>query len=333
MPEAPDPKGVARLFRNGASFVRMTVSACVSTSASSEPARKRKLDIEQALQWAFREEAPKMRPDQALRGPVLPAVHPMWRAGAFGGRIDNWANHDPGFPLAMGEPHPDAVLIINAVKGCDVEKLDLWGFLIPYRIGESFDQVGIMEKARRETVAVLIACATSRTRPDTNDRVAVEPVRSITGQTTVWVREAREYEDAQGQPIFVTHDLPTKPIRKGVYPAGAFTKIRFCPSAATVALDRAKYAAWWAALEHITELLQVMGLQTIELSGPTAPRMPWTEEGEPEPAPIEIVPSLLPHRGVILKDRRVAGRRQRPRRHSEVRHVYHRGDPEPAETA
>ena len=307
-----------------------------SASPSSTPApKKRTLDIEAALQWAFREEAPKMREEPGPRGPVLPAIHPMWRAGAFGSRIDNWNNVDPGFPLAMGEPHPDAVLIINAARGCDVEKLELWGFLIPYGIGENFDQVGIMEKARRETVAVLTSCATRRCRPDVGDQVEIEPVRSITGQITVWVRETREYEDAEGQPIFVPHDLPTKPLRKGVYPAGAFCKIRYCPSAATVALDRAKYAAWWAALQHVTELLQVMGLATIEITGPAAPRSPWIDAPAASP-PASVLPNERPTfteradaeeaaetaaavAAARLEGRRGLGRRAQPARGMELR--------------
>lgn len=279
-----------------------------------------------------------MREDGGHRGPVVPSVHPMWRAGAFGSRIDNWNSIDPGFPLAMGEPHPDAVLIINAVRGCDVDLLDLWGFLIPYGIGENFDQVGIMEKARRETVAVLTTCATRRCRPDIEDQVEVEAIRSITGQITVWVRETREYDDAEGQPILVPHDLPTKPVRKGVYPAGAFSKIRYSPSAATVALDRAKYAAWWAALEHITELLRVMGLTTIEITGPAAPRSPWidapvaslpasvlpnerptfTERADADEAAEEAA-ALAASRLEVLKGRRGLGRRARPTRGMESR--------------
>lgn len=312
--------------------------ASSSSSSSTSTPKKRTLDIEAALQWAFREEAPKMREDAGHRGPVVPAVHPMWRAGAFGSRIDNWNSVDPGFPLAMGEPHPDAVLIINAVRGCDLEKLDLWGFLIPYGIGESFDQVGIMEKARRETVAVLTTCATRRCRPDVGDQIEVEAVRSITGQITVWVRETREYEDAEGQPIHVPHDLPTKPLRKGVYPAGAFSKIRYSPSAATVALDRAKYAAWWAALEHITELLRVVGLATINITGPAAPQTPWID-APPEVALASVLPNERPTfteradaeeaaeetaalaaaRLEVLNGRRGLGRRARPARGAEPR--------------
>ncbi|GEP09841.1 hypothetical protein [Methylobacterium gnaphalii] len=308
------------------------MSVVGTSSTTTSKSKKRKLDIEQALSWAFREELPKAQADRRISAAPTMSVHPMWRAGVFGARIDNWNNVDPGFPAAMGEPHPDAVLIGNAVKGCDVDKLDLWGFDVPYKIGENYDQAGLMEKARRETIAVMTNCATSRTRPDTSDQVTVVAVRSVTGQITVWVREAREYEDAQGKPIIVEHDLPTKPVRKGTYPTGAFCKIQYAPSAATVALDRLRYAGWWAGLQQVAEHLRVMGLSSIELEGLSAPRSPWTEAYEAPEATVPPLPNLAP-RTEVLKDRRVAGRRQRPRRNSEVRHIYHRGTDAPAETA
>jgi hypothetical protein len=38
----------------------------------------------------------------------------MWRYGVFGAQIDNWSR-EPGFPAALGDPHPDALEIESRV--------------------------------------------------------------------------------------------------------------------------------------------------------------------------------------------------------------------------
>jgi hypothetical protein len=80
--------------------------------------RRRLLDIEDALQWAFREELPKRSPG----GNVIvagPSMAPMWRHGVVGAKIDNWSR-DPGFPAALGDPHPDAIAIEGRVLALNV---------------------------------------------------------------------------------------------------------------------------------------------------------------------------------------------------------------------
>jgi len=50
----------------------------------------------------------------------FPEVSPSFReatgGGPSGGYADGWSR-DPGFPAALGEPHPDAVAIAAAVTG------------------------------------------------------------------------------------------------------------------------------------------------------------------------------------------------------------------------
>src|SRR5258706_11880489 len=99
---------------------------------SKRPA-KRFLDIETALRWAYRDELPKRDhtavPKHALNERVwspytrpadFPEVSPSFReatgGGPSGGYADGWSR-DPGFPAALGEPHPDAFAIEAAVKG------------------------------------------------------------------------------------------------------------------------------------------------------------------------------------------------------------------------
>src|ERR1044071_3550593 len=81
-------------------------------------ATKRSLNIEAALTWTYRDELPKgyrQRHDREPEGPRLP-TSPLLRLLALGTAVDGWTR-EPGFPLAMGEPHPDALRIEAAVAG------------------------------------------------------------------------------------------------------------------------------------------------------------------------------------------------------------------------
>jgi hypothetical protein len=80
------------------------------------------LDIEEVLRWTYRDELPKQRHDRDS-GPG-PYVSPMFRLCAHGGPIDNWSR-EPGMPLALGEPHPDALAVAEAVKELRAEDLDI----------------------------------------------------------------------------------------------------------------------------------------------------------------------------------------------------------------
>ncbi|MEE7479130.1 hypothetical protein MHIMP23_23385 [Methylobacterium hispanicum] len=75
-------------------------------------------------------------------------MHPMWRGGIFGGRIDCWSR-EHGMPLALGDPHPDAILIEAEILGLDAAikrateareplQLNLDGYRIGYRLGAKF---------------------------------------------------------------------------------------------------------------------------------------------------------------------------------------------------
>src|SRR5258708_35261276 len=95
---------------------------------------KRYLDIEYALRWAYRDELPKQHAPPRRLGTHTqervwspytfpagyPEVSPSFReatgGGPSGGYADGWSR-DPGFPQALGEPHPDALTMEAAVKG------------------------------------------------------------------------------------------------------------------------------------------------------------------------------------------------------------------------
>ena len=82
-----------------------------------ETPNKRVMDIEDVLRWAFVDELPKRREDDgSFRMREFPSVCPMFAMAQHGGRIENFTR-EPGFPAAMGEPHPDALIVEAAVLG------------------------------------------------------------------------------------------------------------------------------------------------------------------------------------------------------------------------
>src|SRR5213080_1009856 len=84
-------------------------------------------DIEKALQWACRDELPKRKPDHSRAPGAWPSVSPMFSLAALGGRVDNWSR-EPGFPAALGDPHPDALALEAALLAIRPEDLDISGF-------------------------------------------------------------------------------------------------------------------------------------------------------------------------------------------------------------
>src|SRR5258706_8884609 len=85
---------------------------------SKRPA-KRFLDIETALRWAYREELPKRQhggryDTRKLTGMMSdPAGAELVRSDA---QDEDDRCREPGFPAAMGDPHPDSEVIETAVK-------------------------------------------------------------------------------------------------------------------------------------------------------------------------------------------------------------------------
>ena len=75
---------------------------------------KRFLDIEAALRWAYRDELPKRQHGGRYDTRDLTAASMSRLAAADDERSAD--QREPGFPAALGEPHPDSIIIESAVK-------------------------------------------------------------------------------------------------------------------------------------------------------------------------------------------------------------------------
>jgi len=238
---------------------------------------KRVVDVELVLQWAFRDELPKRR-DEREGGGEAASVSPMFRACAFGSRIDNWSR-EPGFPVAMGEAHPDALRVLDAVEGVKPEDLDLrtwaaWSLGNPLGL----DVEAMAEDAARQVVGLVVSNAKAGTRPYEGDELAVKQKRGANGQPEVYGKVKGALE-VNGETYEVERDavLPSKGREGGSYPPGSYCKILYAPGLVRTYSARAEYAAWHAALVVLADRLADR-LESRRVTAPTAPAKPWDGE-------------------------------------------------------
>jgi hypothetical protein len=241
---------------------------------------KRPIDIEQLLQWVYREELPK-REIGGLDG---------WERDVFllGTRVDTGGfGGEPGYPVSMGAPDPDALRIEWRVRQLpDVT----WPDLAPHRehlMGELAcylqDGPGLAEMMHFEPKALVATYARLRSRPDWR-----------TGPT----RLKR-----------VAHLLNGKPVVIGItaghrYRIGAHCPLQLDPPAAEIASARAEYWAWRSALEWLAD-------ESWDLDGfaPTPPRAaasPWFGDYEKKPRILQsnLAPSPPPQKPLTTRTRR-----------------------------
>jgi hypothetical protein len=259
------------------------------------------LDVEKALQFAFRDELPKRRDDRSRTPGAFPSVSPMFRLAALGGRVDNWSR-EPGFPAALGEPHPDALAIETALLAIQPDELDISGFAAQgscHRAPRGIDVDIIAVAAVEQAVAHAVTCARMGTRPDWGGLPEIEAVRHANGQPLVFER-AEETRELGGESYTVDVERQVDRNGKRGLPEGAYSKLRYTPSRVSLYQDRAAYAAWIAVLDLLAERLSGQ-LETIEIAPPAAPRRPWAgdrDAGQRTVLPSTIAPVGLPRRSV-----------------------------------
>lgn len=258
--------------------------------------------IDDLLRWTVRDELPK-RQDERDVGPRGSGLHPMWRHGIFGARIDCWSR-EPGMPLAAGDPHPDALVIEAAlaeldglIKAADQGRGPIPFDLAPYQIGAGLGSdtqlARVSAQAIIGTIPWIITTAKQGGAPDFGSGVEIAPVIGSRGRVTIWRTVEEVYgEDRDGRPLVVRTDRVTEVARGGTYSAGAFCKLKWERSPADVAADRAVYASWHAGLCWLADRLAGVGgagsLASRRPKLPTAPMSPWIEAA-PERRMLRVV--------------------------------------------
>jgi hypothetical protein len=244
---------------------------------------------------------------------------PMFReatgGGPSGGYADGWSR-DPGFPQALGEPHPDAITMEAAVKG-----LAAWA---GHGFGPDPTAAGLMHgidhmavhhvEAGMDAVAAMAGIVSVNARAATRPRWSRKlpepfPDNGPNGKPRVLIdetfvemvdRKGVYYEPVSNPPpgaITFIKAVPIRSIRAGLYRQGAYCTLVYRPSPAGVVAQRAEYAAWRMGLEILAGELDGR-LSAIAVLTPAAAWRPWcfdrgsAGEGEQHGRPPELFKAL-----------------------------------------
>ena len=242
--------------------------------------KRRSMDVEAVLHWAYRDELPK---SSELGGSAGGAISPMFRMASLGGPVDNWSR-DPGFPMIMGDPHPDALVVARAVTALRSVEL-AWPasreLLAPEFGALLADHDVTITSLLIDVPAYVTMHARMGTRPDW-----------FAGE---WRCRRQVGRNGKVRVEGLGEDGGAK--------AGAYCPLTIEPEPREVVADRAIYVAWHAGLEALAGVLGE-SLEYAEVTGPVASPAPW--------AVPDAQPVILPDLSAPATLRRVS--RRRPRR-------------------
>jgi len=266
--------------RHAAGIRQSRVHAPPIGTRRPETPNKRVMDIEDVLRWAFTDELPKRREDDgSLRMREFPSVCPMFAMAQHGGRIENFTR-EPGFPAAMGEPHPDALIVEAAVLALSrfhEHRFDGDLGLAP-DLPAGQDEQGPMAYAMSRLVDLVRIKARLGARP--TFKASPEPAAVIDkqGRPLVMILRTTMKTDAEGR--LRPHHVEEKVGAEGKdrYPRGAYCVLEW-DEPKSILMERAEYAAWWAGLDVLAHKLSGK-LASIAVLPPAAAQRPWTGEAD-----------------------------------------------------
>lgn len=272
------PERRATIGRHAGGIRRSRVHAPPIGTRRPETPNKRVMDIEDVLQWAFRDELPKRREDDGeFRMREYPSVCPMFAMAQHGGRIENFSR-EPGFPLAMGEVHPDALVVEEAVMGLSrFEGHRFEGDLgLAPDLPAGQDEQGPMAWAMTQIVNLVRIQARLGGRPSFAKTPEPAAIVDKQGRPLVVVLRTtmKADEDGRLRPQLVEEKVGAE--GKDRYPRGAYCQIEWEDPKA-ILRERAGYSAWWAALDLLANELSGK-LSTIAVLPPAAAQRPWAGE-------------------------------------------------------
>lgn len=248
------------------------------TGDAPRPEMKRRvMDVQDVLAWAYREELPK---DRGLggNGGEPCAVSPMFAMGAFGTRVDYY-HREPGFPSAIGPPHPDALLVEAAVERLAAfadQEIDEIPLLLP-DFGEfGVDERQSVRRALGMVVGLVVKCAKLDQSPFWSTSTSPGPLYSGNGRPMVVRLEPIFSKTLTGEEVEHETLVPVTAEHKNSYPFGAYSPLEYDPSPQSIADERAEHLVWWGALAGIASELEGK-LSTIAVLSPGAAQRPWID--------------------------------------------------------
>lgn len=226
-------------------------------NTSSPGASRKVVDVEKLLHWAYREELPK----DGGTTTWLSEMSPMFRLAELGTYIDSWSE-DPGFPKALGGPHPDALLINTEVMALTDVRID-WPATRPGLMGNLAALVGDDDSTLRHLVVARVGLvalhARMGTRPALTGEPKPEPIVGANGKPIV------QYIDDNGKLV--------EGRKNRHYGFLARCPLMWFPQPREVAFDRIEYVIWHDALLELASRLS--RLDAHWALPPAAPARPW----------------------------------------------------------
>ncbi len=241
--------------------------------------KKQTVEIEKLLQWTYVDELPKRQNDPTWAGMFSSSA---WQLGA---RVDVSSTGDC-YPVALGAPHTDALMLDHAVRSLPSIEPDaklmqsVLGQYAPYLK----PTVTVMSNAR----SVLIGG--NRAAPS---RDPVAPGREMSAAESV-IRHARlcvrPSWDVGEVKLVRVMGANNKPAINGLtaggrYAPGAHGMVTLDPPAHVIASARLEYALWHAALRLLASEFGSEGckLTSRRALAPAAPEAPWEAVSRPTP--------------------------------------------------
>lgn len=188
----------------------------------------------------------------------------MFKIYALGGRVENF-RREPGFPPAMGEAHPDALIIEAAVeelRSFQSHRFDGdLGFLTHLPAG--LDEHAAMAQSMGQLFDLVRIKARLSSRLTFARTPEPSAVVGNTGKSLIYVvrNGVEQISGAEGEDRYST---------------GAYCAIGW-DSAEPILIERADYAVWWAAIDLLAHRLSGK-LTSISVLPPAAAQRPWAGE-------------------------------------------------------
>jgi hypothetical protein len=259
--------------------------------ARDKPVTKRRIGIEEALRWAYRDELPKTPRAAPSHMPLVS----QWRqveeffeelslAGLDENRFGLVAD-----PFAQSEPHPDAIRIHEAVRRLeefDIDMPDGWPFVGD---GEGALRCGAgvrdlvfgrdRQGARRLRFSVPLLLAHHAIMGDCPDwRVEdyAEGVETWPNGRPKYYRTMRQWFDGPNGPVEDVFEVVVQTGHRagGVPVEECYTKAVLDPDPTFDLVSRAKYEVWRAALDVLAIDLEGE-LDTLDVEASFRAREPW----------------------------------------------------------
>lgn len=243
----------------------------------------KQIAIIQLLEWAYRHELPKAeRPGGGLGASTSSSWGMVYGLGILGTVVDASINGYGVVPAYMdeGDPHPDALLVGEAVAGLAGARISIGEDWTPFPDWADEDGLVAACVARvrprlaamsgKEIQAMLIARAVLGRKPDWRGE---EPGRAMVmrGGKPAWFMK-QPGQDAYGNPI--EREVEGLHPRSRRPRPGAYRKYQLTGDVAGLTIDRFRRTVWALAVRHVAQ--EVVGrLSSHELTAEVPTIAPW----------------------------------------------------------